>query len=127
MSSLVFGSEDIGTGPATVFLQPGKGITADPTSTSQVPMAFAGTVTAMFVRHNTAIGTGVTVTYTVMINNVASAITATLVTNAVVQGSDTVHTAAFNAGDTVALRAVSNGNIGNGNQDIVVCLKVVAS
>lgn len=87
-------------------------------------MPFSGTVTNMFVRHNSANGDGLTVTYTVMINNVASAVTATLATGAVGQASDTTHSAAFAQGQTVSLRATSNGNIGNGNLDIVVGLKI---
>ncbi len=107
-----------------MFLQPGKGVTGDVTNDNQVPMPFAGTASNLFVRHNSANGTGVTVTYTVMIGGVASTITVTLATGAVVQGSDTVHSAAFTQGQTVSVRAVSNGNIGNGNLDIIVGLKI---
>jgi hypothetical protein len=62
----------------------------------------------MFARHNSAAGASI-VTYTILVNGVATALVVALSAAAVGQASNLVNTVAVVQGDRVSLRA-ANGN-----------------
>lgn len=76
----------------------------------------AGTFSNMAMEHDIALPSGVTCTYTLMINGVASALTFG-VTYPAVTGSDTTHSVAVAAGDNVSIRRVITGGTPGSNWD----------
>jgi hypothetical protein len=73
---------------------------------SQGVVTGAGTLRNLFVGGDTALGGGNSVTYTMRINGVDTALTATLTTG-VQLGSDTTHSVSAVAGDAVAIQTVT--------------------
>lgn len=109
----------------TRFIPPGhdNGF-AVTTSIYQIPLPRAGTLRNLFVRHNSAGGNGTVVTYTILVNGVATAISAALATGAVGQASNIVAGFAAAQGDRVALRVVKPANIGGGSVDLIASLEL---
>jgi len=84
----------------------------------------AGTLGNLRVRAGTAPGIGNSVAFTVMVNGVASGITATLA-GASTTTSDLVNTASVSVGDTVELRSITSVN--NSCADVNVVVDVIPS
>jgi hypothetical protein len=101
----------------TTYLPPGRIDNSPPlTSVYRMRMPRAGTLRNLFARHNSA-GTGGTITYTVFVNNVATAIVIALMSAAVASptpggSQDTVHSFVVVQGDDVAIQATTIGSIG---------------
>lgn len=116
---LGFGDGGIGAAADTRFLSPWYGDDLSfgllTPAAADIPVPRAGTLRNLFVRHNTANGNGASVVYTIMVNGVATALTVTLATGAIGQGSDLVNSVVVAQGDRVRLRAVKpiimNGNL----------------
>ncbi len=85
----------------------------------------AGTLRNMRVRHNSNVGNGNDVVYTVFVAGVATAITATLASGAIGDASDLVNTAAVAAGDLIQVRASKALSIGAGGVSVMVDLEFV--
>jgi hypothetical protein len=122
--ALTFGADDIGAGADTQFIALGTNALSFTTDVHQLPLPYANTVKNFFIRHNTANGNGQSVSYTIMKNGVATAITAALATGAIGQGGDITHTVAYVAGDTISLRAVKALAIGAGTLDVQVSIQL---
>ena len=75
-------------------------------SQSKIPVK-AGTLRNLVISVDTALG-GISVTYTIHVNGVATALTATLAAGAT-QALDTTHTVAVADGDSVSCETVSSG------------------
>jgi len=113
-----FGNDNLGAAADTRFLSQWYGGSASVAGTTNVQPIVAprsGTLKNMFVRHQAAAGNGNTIVYTVLVNGVATAITATLATGAIGQTSDLVNTAAVAQGDLIQLRAVKALAVGGGS------------
>lgn len=122
---LVWGSDNLGAAADTRFIPPGRsnGL-AVTTSIYRFPLPRAGTLRNLFVRHNSAGGNGNLVVYTVIVNGVATTITASLATGAVGQASDIVNGFAAVQGDFVAIRCVKPVAVAGGNIDVQVSLEL---
>lgn len=70
-------------------------------------MPFAGSVSALACRHTNAVLTTDTVTYTVQIESVDSAITCTVAANTTTC-TDAAHTVTFSAGDRISIKTVQS-------------------
>jgi hypothetical protein len=87
---LGWGNNDVGTATTTRFLDSWWSSRTAPSSDDrQRPLARAGTLRNLVVRHGLAGGNGNSVVYTVLVNGVATAITVTLATGAVGQAPST--------------------------------------
>jgi hypothetical protein len=121
---------NIGSNADTRFLHPSYNSqsTASPgTANDPVvdwPAPRAGTLRNMFVRHNQNNGNGNAVTYTVFVNGVATTLTVTLATGAIIQGSDLVHSVPIAQGDRVRVQAVKPLGISNGNVFVIVTMEL---
>ncbi len=120
-----WGADSVGAAVVARFLPPGHDFAVAPTTDSmQIPIYRAGTLKNLVVRHNSAGGNGQPVTYTVLVNGVATGITCNLATGAVGQASDIVNTVVVAFGDRVSIRADKNANIGGGNLDVEASLEL---
>jgi hypothetical protein len=124
-SMLIWGVDNVGSASDTRFIPPGRanGL-ATTSSVYQFAMARAGTLRNLYVRHNSAGGNGNNVVYTVMVNGVATLITATKATGAIGTVSDLVNGFAAAQGDLVAIRATKAVAVGGGNIDVQVSLEL---
>lgn len=122
----VWGADDVGAAAESRFLTPGHGPAASLTDDFQVPVPFVGasSVRCLFVRHNLANGNGNNVDYTVFVNGVATAITVSLATGAVGQGSDMVNAVAIVQGDRVSIQATKALAIASGLVSVDVALVI---
>ena len=109
----------------THYLTPGYDAGVAPTTIINMAVPRAGTLQKFYIHHNTANGNGNGVTYTVIKNGVATAITVTLASGAIGTGSDTVNTVAVVAGDLIAIQVTKALSITNGNLDVTATLEVV--
>jgi hypothetical protein len=88
-------------------------------------MTSAGTLQNLRIRHNITAGNGNAIVYTVRVNGVAVAITAS-VPSTTTSGSNTVNTAVVAAGDTVDIEVTKALSIGTSPSDIAVTLELAA-
>jgi hypothetical protein len=124
-AALVWGVDSIVTAAGIRFIPPGhdNGF-AVTTDIYQLPLPRAGTLRNLFVRHNSAGGNGTVVTYTILVNGVATLITAALATGAVGQASNLVAGFAAAQGARVTLQVNKPVSIGGGNVDLVATLEL---
>lgn len=80
----------------------------------------AGTFRNMFARHNTANGNGNTVTYTLRVNGINTALAVTLATGAIGSNSNLVTTVAVAQGDLIEVTKTNALGLGNGVQEAFV-------
>lgn len=123
-SCLFWGNQTIGALPDTRFLTPGSTVTsAALVSVCAYLLPKDGSLRALGVRHNTAVGNGNVVTYRVLINGVATTLTTTVATGAIVSGTDLVNTRAVVAGDVIEVTATKLVDIANGGINVMVTLE----
>lgn len=113
---LFWGCTSITAGIDTArFLAPGFDSGTAPTLRQRTIRApRAGTLKSLFLYHNNPVGNGNPIVYTVLVNNVATAITVTLASTGT-NASDTANQVAVAQGDEIDLRASKAAGIGNGN------------
>jgi hypothetical protein len=85
----------------------------------------AGTIRNLYVRHNLANGNGNTVVYTLFVNGVATALSATLATGAVGFATDLVDSVAVAAGDRLVVRRVIAVGIGNATLECMISMEFI--
>jgi len=125
-SILAFGADSVGAGADTRFLPFGwEGGTAQTISAAAFRSPRAGTLRNMRVRHNAANGNGNPVVYTLRINAVPTALSASLASGAIGDASDLVNTVTVASGDLIGMQAVKALAIGSGNQDSMVSMELV--
>lgn len=118
-----WGAEDINTTTTARYLFPWYGARAALTTTRDIRIPFAGTLKNLRVRQNVA-GTGAaTITYTVDVNAVGSAL-AVAMSNTVQDGSDLVNTVAVSAGDLLTIRVTKSAAITTSPTGIIASLEV---
>jgi hypothetical protein len=102
---LTWGANDINTAVGNRFLFPGgySAVTASATDVWRVRVPRAGTLHNLYVKQNTLSTSALTVTYTLLVNGVASALTVTQAGN-VSTGADTSHAVAVAAGAELSLQ-----------------------
>jgi hypothetical protein len=113
---LAWGDDNVSATTTTRYLTPGrnKGTATITAGENEWPMPRAGTARNLFVRHNSAVGNGASVVYTLFVNGAATALTVTLASGAVGQASDLANTVAVAQGDRLELVATKAAAIGNG-------------
>lgn len=125
-SVLLWGVDSILAAADTRFIAPGhENGGASLTNIYEFAAPRAGTLRNFFVRHNSAIGNGNNVVYTILVNGVGTALVVTLASGAIGQSSDIVDTAAVAKGDRIALRAVKAASIANGALDIMASVEFI--
>lgn|GEM_PF-1753939 len=99
---LQWGNENVGSSTATRYLDPGYEQRLAPLGTGLIQLRTprAGTLRNLYIRHNSPGGTGVTITYTVRVNGVASALAVGLASTAA-NAQNTVSSVVVAAGDLV--------------------------
>lgn len=126
---LQWGNTNVGASTASRLLDPGfedrlAPLLASGTGT-RLRMPRAGTLRNLYVQHNTPGGTGATVTYTVRVNGVVTALAVSLASTATT-ASDMVSAVAVAAGDLVDIEVTKGAVIGTGILRPEVTLEVAA-
>lgn len=119
---IAFGNDNISALADTRFLDPYWSSRTAVTTIIDIAAPRAGTLRNLFIRHNAAVGNGNSVVYTVMVNGVATTLTATLATGAVGQSSDLVNSAVVAQGDRIAVRAVKALGLGAGGVNAIATI-----
>jgi len=123
-SALVFGTGDTTTAATAVFMAPGYEATS-PAAEIQMPITRAGTIRNLRIQTAGA-GTGAaTVTYTVRIGGVDTAITTTQSNTATGAVSDLTHTATVAAGSLVSVSIVKSAGVAAGQTNVIASLELV--
>jgi len=126
---LTWGNNSVANSTASRVLDPGYENRTAPlaasTSIIDVRVPRAGTLRNLYVEHNDPGGTGATITYTVFVNGVGTAITIGLASTAA-QAADTVNTVAVSAGDRVRIVVTKGAVAGGGSRRPEVSLEVAA-
>jgi hypothetical protein len=126
---VMWGNDSVASSTATRVLDPGFEARTAPLSSGtgfnewRVPRA--GTLRNLYVRHNNPGGTGATITYTVFVNGVATAITIGVASTAA-GGADTVNSVAVVAGDRIRIEVTKAVVAGGGSIQPEVTLEVAA-
>ena len=121
---LFWGAGNVAATAVTRFLQPGFQTGVAPTTGVRLPITRAGTLQRMFIRCRVA-GVGVTsITYTVLLNGVATLLAVSMLPTAV-SASNVVDTVTVAAGDFIEIR-VTKIAIGATPTDIMVCVEEAA-
>jgi hypothetical protein len=123
---LTFGADGIGGAADARYLPAGHDMgVASLINSLQVPLPRAGELRNLAVSHNSNGGNGANVTYTVVVNGVLTALTATLATGAIGVAFDLINTVAVAQGDLVTVQAAKAAPIGAGNIGPQVSVEVV--
>lgn len=124
LSSIVmWGNTSVAATAGTRFLDPWwSRNAAQVTNDKRVVVPRAGRLQDMFVRHNAAAGNGNDVVYTLMVNNVPTALAVTLASGAIGQASNLAVVVAVAQGDTISMRATKALGIGAGGVQPIVSL-----
>jgi hypothetical protein len=123
-SALVFGTGDTTVAATAVFFAPGYGAIATATEI-QMPITRTGTIRNLRVQVATAGTTAETVTFTVRIGGVDTAITTTIDNTATGLVTDLVNTAAVVAGNLVSISITKTGIVVAGQADVIASLELV--
>jgi hypothetical protein len=118
-AQLLFGDDSISNTTTVRYLTPGFDDGVAETSVTEIRLSRAGTLQSMRVRHNTA-GTGAaTLTYTLLIDGVATAL-AVAMSNTAQDGSNLVNSVAVTAGQRATIQVEKSGAITT-SPDNVTC------
>lgn len=113
----MWGDDNVTNTTTTRYLTPGyalNDIAPDlPIGGAYLEMPRAGTLRNLRVRHNDPGTSSNVITYTLFVNNVATALTVTLAANAV-DGADLVNSVVVAAGDRVSIEVTKPANITGG-------------
>ena len=122
---LHWGDNSVASSTATRYLDPGFEARTAPLSPIQVRAPRTGTIQNMYVVHNSPGGTGATITYTLRVAGVASALSVGLASTAT-SGADTVSTVAVTAGDLLDIEVTKVAAAGGGQRQPVVSVEFAA-
>lgn len=122
-AQLIFGAESVATNTSVKYLRPGYTPDPAPTDPVQVPLTRGGTLRNMYI-HQTGDGNGTNLTYTVRINNVATALAVTLASTDD-SAFNIVNSVAVNAGDLIDIEVTKAGGVGNSPDDIICTVEFV--
>ncbi len=116
-AELLFGAESVATNTSVKYLRPGYTPDPAPTDPVQVPLTRAGTLRNMYI-HQTGDGNGTNLTYTVRINNVATALSITMASTDD-NGVNIADSVDVDAGDLIDIEVTKAGGVGNSPDDII--------
>jgi len=111
---LYWGIDNIGGGTAIRYMSPGHDFAVAPlTDTMQIPLPRGGTMRNFIVYHNDPVGDPTNmVTYTVLVDGVATALTVTLAANAAGPVIDAVNTVAVGSTQRVSVSLQRSSSMG---------------
>lgn len=113
---LLWGANSVSAGADTRYFEPGYDSGTLGTAVWEMVVPKTGTLFNLFARHNQAVGNGLPVDYTIVVNGVATALTVSLITNAIGQAGNTGVLVGVSEGDRLAMIAVKVAGIGSGVQ-----------
>ena len=108
-----WGASDLVSSTTTRYLTPGYETGNAPTSPVRMAVPFPTTLRRFYIEHNTPVGNGNPIVYTVRVNGVATAISVSLASTGSL-GSDLAHSVAVAAGDLVDIQVTKASSVGNG-------------
>jgi hypothetical protein len=112
--TLIWGNDNIAASPTTRYLVSGWDALLAPTAPRRYRVARAGTLSEMRAHHNAPGGNGNTVTYTLTVNGVPTALTVSMASTAA-DGTDLANSVAVAAGDLLGIEVTKGAAIGSGN------------
>jgi hypothetical protein len=123
-SVLTWGAVSLAASAGTRYLPVGSGeLIATTSNDFEFHVPRAATIRNMYARHNATGGNGTNVTYTLLVNGVATPLAVTLATNAVGFATNFVNVVVVAPGDRLALTATKASSIGGGNTDTMVSVE----
>jgi hypothetical protein len=111
---LLWGAREIGSSTAVRWLFPGFSFDLSELNEIQIRATRAGTLRNLRVRHRTLGGGAQTITYTLFVNGVASALTCTLTSNVDNNGQDLVNSVAIAADDLLSIKITKSAVLTGG-------------
>ncbi len=121
---LFFGADSAGTTTTTRYLYPGYALSlASTNDIYRINAPKAGTLKNLSIRSNTPSTSPLTITYTVMVNGVASSLSVSMAAN-VNSGSNNVNTVAINSGDNITIRITKALSISPAVSQIVASVEL---
>lgn len=125
LTGLVFGNDSVGSDASARFLDPGYGNNSTaPTVGISIIAPRGGTLRNLFVRHHSATSSSNTVTYTVQVNGVDTAIVATLAANVAATVGNVINTVVVAQGDRVTVKITKSGAISGGGLKAVASMEI---
>lgn len=122
-SSIIhFGNNSISSTTTTRYLSPGWEDGLSSTSVISYEIPSTGAFRNLFVRQNTPAGNGNAVVYTLLVNSVASALSASLASTAT-SGSDVVNSVSVNAGDYIDLQITKAVSISSSPSNVMASIE----
>lgn len=111
---LGWGNNSVGSNTATRYMRWNNTRGTAPTNSSLTEMRVprAGTIRNLHVRHNNPGGNGNAIVYTLLVNGVASALTASVASTAA-NGADTTNTVTVSQGDVLQVEVTKAAGIGS--------------
>lgn len=123
-AQLLWGDNSVGSTTTTRYLTPGYDDGLAETISAQVVAVRPGTLRSLRVRHNVPRGNGNAIVYTVRINGVATAISASIPSTSL-NGSDAVSTVAVATGDRIDIEVTKAAGVGNSPNNITATVELV--
>jgi hypothetical protein len=118
-----WGGGNLAATTVTRFLWPWYGDELVPTAAVQIRVPRPATLRRFYVRHNTPIGNGNAIVYTLRVNGVATAVTVSLASTGT-DVSNLVNSAVVAAGDLVDIVVTKAVAIGNGNVTVTATIEL---
>lgn len=123
----MFGNAAIAASPTTRYLTPSYANSLAETVATGLPSLVTGTLSRLYVRHGApSAGPPGNITYTVMINGVATALAVTVASNSS-GGSNLVTTVPINQGDIVTVRVTKGAPIAGSPSNVYAEMLVQAA
>jgi hypothetical protein len=122
---LTWGDGSVAPSTTTRYLEPGWEAGTAPLAPIQWRSPRAGTLRNMRVRHNSLVGNGNTIVYTLRVNGVATALSVSLASTTA-DGSDLVNSVTVAAGDLLDIEVTKTLVIGAGGVDVVASMEFAA-
>lgn len=124
-AELTWGDGSVAASTATRYLEPGWEAGTAPLAPIQWRSSRPGTLRNLRVRHNTPVGNGNAVVYTLRVNGVATALTVSLASTGA-DGSNLVNSVSVVAGDLLDIEVTKALAIGAGGVSVMVSMEFAA-
>jgi hypothetical protein len=120
--ALQFGADRLGNTTTTRYLFSGYADALAHTIPPSLEAPRAGTIRNLYVRHNVTAGNGNAIVYTVRVNGVATAITASLASTGT-SASDTTNAVVVAAGDRIDIEVTKAAGIAGSPSEVIAMLE----
>jgi len=123
-SLLMFGNSNVSVTTATRYLSPYWSDSAAQTAVQQFRIHRAGTIRSMRVHHNSPAGNGNDIVYTLMVNSISTALTATLASTGA-DASNLVNSVTVAAGDLIGIEVTKALSVGTSPSDVTLSMEFI--